>query len=773
MNLLFLCLFRMTNQADFLMSEDTVEIRDYALRGAESNLAIEKGLAEASWHLSPVPRDEMRKLLVRKDGPAIWDSLIWFGLLIGSGIAMFMLWGTWWFLLPFFVYSVIYGTTSDSRWHEASHGTAFKTDWMNDALYEIASFMVVRESTPWRWSHTRHHSDTIIRGRDPEISVPRPADIRGMIINLFALKSAPPSLRRMVKHASGKIDPDVATYLPKSEYSKVFFKARIYVLIYAVVILTAIGTQSLLPLMYVGFPTLLGSWLMVVYGTTQHAGLAENVLDHRLNCRTVYMNRINRFLYWNMNYHVEHHMYPLVPYHALPKLHELVKNDCPKPYASIFAAYKEIIPALLRQAKDPTYFVERDLPTPTGLNKEGLTHKIVASAKESMGGLVKICLVQDLPEEDVLRFDCDEQTYAVYHTNDGKYYATDGICTHGNTHLADGLVKGNLIECPKHNGRFSVIDGSVQRAPVCAALSSYTVLKKDDFLYLDLNSRGGRGFAEAKRTRRFKVLSNENVATFIKELVLVPLNDEAIDFKPGEYIQLEIPAYEASFEYLQISEPYDRTWKTQNLYHLHVKNETLTRRNYSMASNPGTDKHLKFNVRIALPPPGVDCNSGIGSSYVFGLKPGDEVKVFGPFGDFHIKETSKEMVYIGGGAGMAPLRSHLSFLFETTKTKRKVSYWYGARTMAELYYQKYFNDLAEHHVHFRFEVAFSELQEQQDNVAHTGYIHEVFEEIYLKNHPHPEKIEFYLCGPPAMIEACLKMLRNYKVPEKQIAFDEF
>ena len=165
-------------------------------------------------------------------------------------------------------------------------------------------------------------------------------------------------------HLTGKLTPEERTYIPESEHKKLFLRARIYVLIYAGVIAFSIYTGSILPLMYIGLPNFYGTWLMLIYGYTQHAGLAENVLDHRLNCRTVYMNWINRYLYWNMGYHVEHHMFPLVPYHALPKLHELVKADMPPPYHGLLEAYREIIPALCASPKTPTYFVRRQLPHP-------------------------------------------------------------------------------------------------------------------------------------------------------------------------------------------------------------------------------------------------------------------------------------------------------------------------------------------------------------------------------------------------------------------------
>lgn len=336
--------------------------RNYSLVGDETKRAEERGLVSAEWYACPIPRARLKELMQRKDGPAIRDTLLWFALLIISGTIAYLTWGTWWTVPAFAVYGVLYCSVSDSRWHECGHRTAFKTVWMNDVIYQMASFMVVREPTVWRWSHTRHHTDTIIVGRDPEIAVPRPPDFLGIFLACFSLKSAPKELSKMVLHCFGRLKPDEATFLPESERPKVFREARITILVYLVVIGWSIAIRSILPLMFIGLPPFFGAWLMVVHGLTQHAGLAEDVLDHRLNCRTVYMNPVSRFLYWEMNYHVEHHMFPMVPYHALGALHKEMKDDCPVPYRSITAAYMEIIPALLKQRKNPYYFVERQLP---------------------------------------------------------------------------------------------------------------------------------------------------------------------------------------------------------------------------------------------------------------------------------------------------------------------------------------------------------------------------------------------------------------------------
>lgn len=744
---------------------------DYSLTGINAALAVEKGLAEADWYQCAVPRGVMRSLLERRDGPAIRDTILWLMLILGSAAATYLLHGTLWMLLPYGVYCTLYASTSDSRWHEAGHGTAFKTDWMNNVLYEIASFMVMRESTVWRWSHNRHHSDTIIVGRDPEIAVPRPPDIAGILMTFFNLKAAPKYFQRVCLHCCGRMAADEKTFIPKSEHAKVFHGARIYMAIYAVAIALSVSTHSILPVLFIGLPNLFGTWLLVTYGLTQHAGLAENVLDHRLNCRTVYMNPLNRFLYWNMNYHVEHHMFPLVPYHALPRLHEAVKDDCPAPYAGLWAAWREIVPALLRQTKDPAYYVRRRLPE----SKARCDSELISSTKEpDAAGWVEVCASEDLPRADAIRFDHDRRTFALYRDPEGRLYATDGYCTHGNTHLSEGLIVGDAIECPKHNGRFHLSDGSPARAPICRGLATYPVKENGGRLIMNIAQPGGAGAREATGCR-FRVLSNRCIATFIKELVLEPLGPGGrFLFTPGDYIQLDIPAYEEiRFRAFDIPEPFDSVWRSWHVFDLAARNPAARRNNYSIASNPKTEPFLRFNVRIAMPPPGLDCAPGAGSSYLFSLKQGDLVSGIGPFGDFHIKPTQREMIYVGGGAGMAPLRAHLAHLLENEGVSRKVSYWYGARSRQEIFYQDYFEGLARQHHNFTFYLALSSPLPEDNWSGDIGFIHEVLEMRYLSRHPNPAAAEYYLCGPPLMIRACKKMLARMGVPQQQIAFDEF
>ncbi len=336
-------------------------VRDYSLTGPDSEAAAEAGLVQADWYRTPIPRKRMKELMRRSDGPAIRDNILWLVLMVVFATIGVVFWGgNWWIsLAAFFCYGVLYGSGGDSRWHEAGHGTAFKTPWMNEVIYQIACFCMMRSPTAWRWSHTRHHTDTIIIGRDPEIIAMRPPKLWKIIPNFVGIFDVPQSLWAMLKHAAGRLSTDEADYIPESEQPKVLRVARIWTVIYALTIAACFVFGSILPLMVIGLPRMYGAWHHLMTGLTQHGGLADNVLDHRLNSRTVYMNPISRFIYLNMNYHVEHHMFPMVPYHNLPELHEEMKDDCVPASPSIAAAFAEFMPVMVRQLRDPEVFIDR------------------------------------------------------------------------------------------------------------------------------------------------------------------------------------------------------------------------------------------------------------------------------------------------------------------------------------------------------------------------------------------------------------------------------
>ncbi len=270
------------------------------------------------------------------------------------------------------------------------------------------------------------------------------------------------------------------------------------------------------------------------------------------------------------------------------------------------------------------------------------------------------------------------------------------------------------------------------------------------------------------------VRSNNNVATFIKELVLELPKGADLNFKAGGYIQIDIPPYDVKFKDFVIEKKYHPDWDQYKLWDLKSKNDEPLFRAYSMANHPGEKGIVMLNVRIATPPPqDMTLPPGKASSYIFNLKPGDKATISGPYGEFFIKDTNREMIYIGGGAGMAPMRSHVFHLFHTMKTKRKVSFWYGARSKREMFYTEDFESIEKQFPNFKYNVALSAALKEDNWTGMTGFIHQALLENYLKNHPEPEECEYYLCGPPMMIAAVQKMLDSLGVPKEMIAFDSF
>ena len=272
------------------------------------------------------------------------------------------------------------------------------------------------------------------------------------------------------------------------------------------------------------------------------------------------------------------------------------------------------------------------------------------------------------------------------------------------------------------------------------------------------------------------VKSNENVATFIKELVLDLPEGESLNFQAGGYIQIDIPEYRnLLFKDFDVEDEYHPDWDKYKIWNLVANNDEPLFRAFSMANHPAEGNRIMLNVRIATPPPPLwnDVPPGLATSYIFNLKTGDKVTISGPYGDFFIKETDREMVYIGGGAGMAPMRSHLFHLFQTLKTGRKVSFWYGARSVREMFYDDHFKDLADQFSNFNYQVALSDAMEEDNWKGSTGFIHQVLHDEYLSKHDDPTEVEYYMCGPPPMINAVEGMLDSLGVEPGMIAYDSF
>lgn len=276
-----------------------------------------------------------------------------------------------------------------------------------------------------------------------------------------------------------------------------------------------------------------------------------------------------------------------------------------------------------------------------------------------------------------------------------------------------------------------------------------------------------------------EVVSSHNVSTFIREFTVRLPEGENLTFQSGDYIQIDIPKTTVRYSDIVVDEQYRSDWDRFHMWDLVMKNPEPCTRAYSMANHPAEGNIVTLNVRIATPPFDrkrggfAKVNPGVSSSYIWSLKPGDKVRLSGPYGEFHIKDTDKEMMFIGGGAGMAPMRSHIFHLFKTLRTQRKVSFWYGGRSLKELFYTDEFEQIAAENPNFQFNIALSEPLPTDNWDGYTGFIHQVIFDNYLKNHPEPEEIEYYLCGPGPMTAAATKMLDSLGVPKDNIFFDDF
>jgi MocE subfamily Rieske [2Fe-2S] domain protein len=461
--------------------------RDYSLVGPENRRAFDRGLAEAAWWRPPIDNDRLVELMQRTNARAARDTALWLGLIIGLAITIVATWFSWFSIPLLFVYGALYGGAADSRWHECGHGTAFRSGPANTAIYYIASFMLWREPTMWRWSHYRHHTDTIIVGRDAEIVFQRPPDVGKLPLIFSHLEGGPQMFWRMTKHAAGQIDADAADFIPETERRRLIWEDRIFVGITLAAVVLSIVLWTPLPVLLVGLPTIYGAWLVVFFGLTQHAGLQEDVLDHRLNTRTVYMNPVFRWLYSNMNYHVEHHLFPGVPYYALPALHEEIKDSLPPALPNTMAAYRELLGALRKQEEDPTFELDRRVPdVPTaGIDPIDVGPMVREDLK--IGADVDLGPITSVEIGRARRVDIGGRTFALYRLAEDDFVLSDGLCTHGQAHLAEGLILDCAIECPKHNGRFDLRTGDPVRKPVTVPLRTYPCRIEDQRVLADLS----------------------------------------------------------------------------------------------------------------------------------------------------------------------------------------------------------------------------------------------------------------------------------------------
>lgn len=317
--------------------------------------------AAQKWYHCDIDRKTLKQLMKRNDSV----GLMWLGghfaCLIGSGAVAYYSLGTWFVVPAFLVYGIIHGFL-EAPLHEMHHGTVFRTRWINEVFHTIVAYLVMKEPVYDRWAHTYHHTFTAFDD-DDEIEAPCPISIAQLLRNLFAVDFMLTHPPLAIRHAFGLLSEHAKDVVPEPERRKVIWSARGYVACYGGIILWSVIGQTWLPVVFAILPRIYGRGLgMYLVGLTQHAAMADHVWDHRLNTRTFIGSPLTRFFYWNMNYHIEHHMFPQVPFHALPRLHDAVKNQMPKPFRGVLDCYREIIPAILRQRREPAYVIRPNLP---------------------------------------------------------------------------------------------------------------------------------------------------------------------------------------------------------------------------------------------------------------------------------------------------------------------------------------------------------------------------------------------------------------------------
>jgi Na+-transporting NADH:ubiquinone oxidoreductase subunit F len=459
---------------------------------------------EEEWYKTDIDRREFQALMQKDDIHGLVNTAIWVASLLGTG---YLAWlalphGLLYSIPAFLVYGMFY-CACDARWHESSHHTVFKTDWMNVALNFFATAMQQRDIVFTTWSHARHHSYTIITGIDPEITVTRPPRFWPHFLDFFSLKEATYYFPILFLHTLGIPSKHARAFVPEEEFGKMFWWARAAFALNMVPVGLAIAYRSWIPLLYFIGPKFYGNVVRRAFVLAQHAGMDENVWDHRANSRTIKVNRLLGFLYMNMQYHVEHHMHPLMPFHALPKFHERVRDQLPAPYKGMWAVYREMIPALFRQAKDTSFYIRKELPTqPIVRRKSGNVATEAATAPvqcETPGTELVWQSVLDagaLHENDAADVVVDGNHYALYQLEAGNYRATEGVCTHEFALLAEGVVQDGCIACPKHNAKYDICSGQVKTRPGKRDLATFPVKLEQGKLLLGLpvaeNERRGR-----------------------------------------------------------------------------------------------------------------------------------------------------------------------------------------------------------------------------------------------------------------------------------------
>jgi Na+-transporting NADH:ubiquinone oxidoreductase subunit F len=439
------------------------------------------------WYTSNVDRSELVKLMQRSNLKGIIQLLCHVALMIVFAYLAYLSIGTIWMIFPFFAYGTLYCFLNHVM-HETHHRTPFKWNWLNETVHWITAFTHGAEPIFDRWGHARHHTYTYFPDMDPESIGPRPVKLSNFFLPFIGFGIIKPL--PIMKHALGIIDDYSKDLVPETDWNKMIWSSRFWILGYVLIIASCLYFHTFLPLVYTLFARFYGAFIPTMLNQTQHVGLEQNVYDHRLITRNVMVNPVLGFIYWNMQYHTEHHMFPGVPFYALSSLHKLVKDQLPPPYKSVFAAYREILPTVFKQQKEPDFHITPVIPQKSEDSEISQTEdndkklKVQEIIEEKIKW-VPVGSLDSLAVNDVVSFQYKDKQYAVYRLKDG-YFASEGKCTHSGAILAKGLVIDELIECPAHQGRFDIRTGEATHSPACDKLENYPVRINDNYIFIGL-----------------------------------------------------------------------------------------------------------------------------------------------------------------------------------------------------------------------------------------------------------------------------------------------
>ncbi len=478
----------------FGVMDSTVSYREQSSTDPISPTAAAPDPPESDrWFKATLPRETLTRLSRRTDGEALRRITAYFVLLGGFGAVSVLLWirGSWWFLAAYGAYCLVW-SFSNATGHEACHYTPFRRLWLNNALLYTNSWMQNWEPVTVRWVHARHHTYTSIVGADAEYLLPNPIKRRDLANLVLGTNHFWNYNKELVQLATKRPNDAIREAVPVDDLPLTARNARVFLLLYATVIGSCLVLWTPLPAVMLMLPRVVGEPMHGVLRALQHGGLETEAADHRRTTRSMYVSRPLQWLYCNMNFHIEHHMYPMVPFHALPALHSEIKDQLPEPTPGVRAGMVEIVTTMRRQRTDPDYRLPNRVPAGTDQQTEprppthssavdpavvataGVDPAVVDSAAVATAAVV-LCDVDDVPLGDVLGVERGGVRYAVCRTDDGAVYAVDDTCTHHSARLSEGVLVGCEIECPMHQGRFDVTSGQATRRPAREPLATHPV----------------------------------------------------------------------------------------------------------------------------------------------------------------------------------------------------------------------------------------------------------------------------------------------------------